>query len=64
MTGLWKTCFSFGSSLAITASTPGFCRPTALIIPAGHSAIRGVGLPNLASLVVPLKEKVPKILMS
>ena len=29
-----------------------------LIIPAGHSAILGVGFPNLGSAVVPLKEKV------
>ena len=40
------------------------CRPTALIMPAVHSAIRGVGFPNRGSLVVPLKEKVPSSLIS
>ena len=33
----------------MTASNPGFCRPTALISPISHSAILGVGLPKRAS---------------
>ena len=41
----------------ITASMPGFCRPTALSMPPGVSAMRGVGLPNRGSSVVPLQEK-------
>ena len=32
-------------------------------MPAVHSAMRGVGLPKRASCVVPLKEKVPRMLM-
>ena len=64
MTGLWKHFASFGSSSEMTFSTPGFCSPTALIMPAGHSAMRGVGLPNRGSRVVPLNEKEPKTLMS
>ena len=64
MTGLWKNLRRRGNSSAITASIPGFCSPTALIMPAVHSAIRGVGLPKRASRVVPLNEKVPRILMS
>ena len=64
ITGLWKNVRRRGSSSAITASMPGFCNPTALIIPAVHSAIRGVGLPKRASRVVPLNEKVPRMLMS
>ena len=46
------------------ALRPGFCNPTAFSIPAGHSAIRGAECPKRGSLVVPLKENVPKILMS
>ena len=64
MTGLWKHFASLGSSSATTFSTPGFCSPTALIIPAGHSAMRGVGFPKRGSRVVPLKEKLPRQLMS
>ena len=64
MTGLWKTRASLGSSVSMTRSTPGFCRPTAFSMPAGQSAIRGVGLPNRGSRVVPLQEKVPRMLMS
>src|SRR5699024_3989506 len=64
ITGLWKIFCSAGSSSASTWSTPGFWRPTALSIPAGHSAIRGVGLPNRGCRVVPLKEKEPRQLMS
>ena len=45
MAGLWNTCASFGSSSSITARTPGFCRPTLLSMPHGHSAMRGSGLP-------------------
>ena len=44
MTGFRKTRCSFGSSSAITASTPGFCRPTALSIPPGASAMRGCAI--------------------
>lgn len=64
MTGLWKNSFRRGSSSAITWSMPGFCSPTALIMPAVHSAMRGVGLPKRASRVVPLKENDPRMLMS
>ena len=39
------TAFSRGNSSAITASTPGFCRPMALSRPQSHSAMRGSGLP-------------------
>ena len=53
-----------GSSSEITASTPGFCNPTEFIIPARHSAMRGVGLPKRASRVVPLIEIDPSMLMS
>ena len=64
ITGLWKNSFIRGSSSEITFSTPGFWRPTALSIPPGVSAMRGVGLPNRGDRVVPLKEKVPRQLMS
>ena len=64
MTGLWKTLSSFGSSSLMTSLTPGFCRPTELSMPDGHSAMRGVSFPNLVSRVVPLKEKVPRQFMS
>ena len=64
MTGFRKKVFNRGSSSRITASMPGFCNPTALIIPAPHSAMRGVGLPKRASRVVPLNENDPRTLMS
>ncbi len=64
ITGLRKKRFSRGSSSAITASMPGFCKPTALIMPAVHSAMRGVGLPKRGSRVVPLNENEPRMLMS
>ena len=64
MTGLWKKVRSRGSSSEITASMPGFCSPTALSMPAVHSAMRGVGLPKRGSRVVPLKENEPRMLMS
>ena len=64
ITGLWKNPLIRGSSSAMTFSTPGFCSPTALSIPPGVSAIRGAGLPNRGSCVVPLKEKVPRQLIS
>ena len=64
MTGLWKTVCSRGSSSAMTASTPGFCRPTALSRPPAYSAIRGWALPVRGARVVPLNEKVPRQLMS
>ena len=64
ITFLLNTSLSLGSSSLITLSTPGFCKPTALIIPEVHSAILGVGFPNLSSFVVPLKEKVPRMLIS
>ena len=64
ITGLWKISRSRGSSWAITASMPGFCRPTAFSRPPAYSAMRGVGFPNRGSRVVPLKENVPSILMS
>ena len=62
--GLRKILRNSGNSCAITASTPGFCKPTELIKPDGHSAIRGVGLPKRASRVVPLNEIEPRIFMS
>ena len=34
----------------MTSLTPGFCSPTALSMPDGHSAMRGVSLPNLIPL--------------
>ena len=43
---------------------PGVCNPTALIMPAVHSAMRGVGFPKRASRVVPLNENDPRMLMS
>jgi len=49
-----SNCRSQGISSVITFSTPGFCKPILFSIPAGVSAIRGVGLPNLGSNVVPL----------
>lgn len=64
ITGLWKNSRRRGSSSAMTRSMPGFCNPTALIIPSEHSAMRGVGLPKRASRVVPLKENDPRMLMS
>ena len=63
-TFLLKTSLSLGNSSEITLSTPGFCRPTEFIRPLVHSAILGVGLPNLGSKVVPLKEKEPRQLIS
>ena len=62
--GLWKTCRSRGSSWAMTWSTPGFWRPTALRRPALASAMRGVGLPKRGARVVPLQEREPRQLMS
>ena len=59
--GLWKRLRSRGNSSAITASMPGFCNPTEFTIPLRHSAIRGVGLPNRGSRVVPLNEIEPSI---
>ena len=59
-----NTRLSLGSSSRMTARTPGFCRPTALSMPQGASAMRGVGLPKRASSVVPLNENVPNTLIS
>ena len=64
MMGLWKILRRAGSSSAITWSMPGFCNPTLLSMPSGHSAMRGRGLPKRASWVVPLKLREPRILMS
>ena len=64
ITGLRKTCRSRGSSSAITASTPGFWRPTEFKSPEGASAILGPGFPKRGARVVPLKEKVPRQFMS
>ena len=50
-----------GTSSAITASMPGFWRPTAFSIPEAVSAIRGWGLPSRGSAVVPFQEKLPKM---
>ena len=57
---LRETAASLGSSSAMTLSTPGFCKPTALSIPEALSAMRGRGLPNRASRVVPFRAMVPK----
>ena len=62
--GFLKQLLNFGSSSEITLSTPGFWRPIAFINPDLQSAIRGNGLPYLGSLVVPLKEIDPKMLIS
>ena len=43
----------------MTASTPGFCRPIELSIPAGVSVTRGVGLPIRGLSVVPLQQIPP-----
>ena len=43
---------------------PGFCRPTALSIPPGVSAMRGAGLPKRGSRVVPLTLIAPRQFMS
>ena len=48
----------------MTASTPGFCRPTEFKRPEAASAMRGPGLPKRGRRVVPLKEKVPRQFMS
>ena len=58
------TLRSLGSSSLITLSTPGFIRPTELIIPDGHSATRGNGLPKRGSSVVPFTEMAPRVLRS
>ena len=40
---------SAGSSSSTQASTPGFCRPTLLSIPASVSCTRGAGFPGHGS---------------
>ena len=64
MTFLSKHLASLGSSSSMTLSTPGFWSPTEFIMPAVHSAILGVGLPNRGLAVVPLNEKVPSLFIS
>ena len=64
ITGLRKKRFSRGSSSAITASMPGFCKPHGVDHARRYSAMRGVGLPKRGSRVVPLNENEPRMLMS
>ena len=64
MAGLWNTWRSFGSSSPMTACTPGFCRPTLLISPWVHSAMRGRGLPKRGDWVVPFRAMLPSTLIS
>ena len=42
-------------------STPGFCRPMALSMPAGVSQTRGGGLPGQATGATPLVTTAPQI---
>ena len=46
--------------LSSTASTPGFCRPIELSMPAGVSVTRGGGLPIRGLSVVPLEQIAPR----
>jgi hypothetical protein len=43
------------------ASTPGFCKPTALSMPPGVSAQRGVGLPTHGMDEMPFVIKPPRL---
>ena len=52
-------CLSQGSSSAMNASTPGFCRPTELSMPEGVSATRAGGLPWRFWRVRPLTDMPP-----
>ena len=63
-TGLRKKPAMRGSSCLTTASTPGFCNPTALSNPSAHSAMRGVGLPKRGSRVVPFMANDPSTFRS
>ncbi len=51
---------SQGRSTAMKWSTPGFCKPMALSMPAGVSATRGGGLPGHGSRETPLTMIPPK----
>src|SRR3954470_4536275 len=46
--------------LSSTASTPGFCRPIELSMPAGVSVTRGGGLPTRGRSVVPFEQIAPR----
>ena len=61
ITGPWKISAMRGTSSRMTASMPGFWRPTALSIPPGVSAMRGWGLPSRGAAVVPFQEKEPRM---
>ena len=61
ITVLWYIFLSAGTFSSTRTSIPGFCRPTELIIPPSHSAMRGVGLPKRASPVVPLRLMPPRM---
>src|ERR1019366_9287135 len=50
---------SFGSLSATNARTPIFCRPTAFIMPAGVSMMRGLAFPAIGSRDRPLVTKAP-----
>ena len=51
---------SFGSFSLTKDSTPSFCRPTALSMPQGVSATRGVGLPGRGWRERPLTTMPPR----
>ena len=61
MSGPWNSSAMAGSSSPITVSMPGFWSPTALSIPDGVSAMRGVGLPMRGASVVPLSDIEPRM---
>ncbi len=50
---------SVGRMFRTTWSTPGFCRPIALIMPPGVSVTRCGGLPSRGFSVVPLRTMAP-----
>ena len=58
MTGTCQVAHS-AAYFSTTASTPGFCRPIELSMPAGVSVTRGGWLPTRAFSVVPLQQIAP-----
>ncbi len=61
ITALWYIFLSAGTFSCTRMSIPGFWSPTELIIPSGHSAMRGVGFPKRGCSVVPLRLMPPRM---
>ena len=54
----------FGQVIFEVMVAPGFCRPTAFTVPAGHSAVRTPGLPSHGTGETPFVVTAPSWLTS